>query len=85
MEWRLALGGPNTAESTGVSDERGQQTADNIRYGQNISESGVGGKTTTSTGSAGQQGGYGGKPDEAEPQKNTRREQGYGPGSGVGA
>lgn len=45
----------------------------------------MGGKTTTSTGSAGQQGGYGGKPDETEPQKNTRREQGYGPGSGVGA
>jgi hypothetical protein len=78
-------GGPNTSEPTSLSNDRGQQTADNIRYGQNISESGVGGKTTTSTGSAEQAGGYGGKSDEAEPQKQTRREQGYGPGSGVGA
>lgn len=82
---RFLLGGSNTSESAGVSDDRGQQTADNIRYGQNISESGVGGKTTTSTGSAEQAGGYGGKADDAEPQKQTRREQGYGPGSGVGA
>ncbi|KEF58388.1 uncharacterized protein A1O9_06314 [Exophiala aquamarina CBS 119918] len=77
--------GPNTSEKSGVSDERGQTTTENIRYGQNISESGVGGMTTTSTGSATQSGGYGGKPDDSEDLKNTRREQGYGPGSGVGA
>lgn len=78
-------GGPNTSEKPGVSDERGQHTTDNIRYGQNISESGVGGMTTTSTGDAEQSGGYGGKPNESEQLKNSRREQGYGPGSGVGA
>lgn len=33
-------------------EERGQQTADNIRYGQNISESGQGGMTSGMTGSA---------------------------------
>jgi len=77
-------GGLNTSQKSGVPDERGQQTADNIRYGQNISESGVGGMTTTSTGSAEQSGGYGAKPDDSEQLKNTRREQGYGPGSGVG-
>ncbi|KAK5045994.1 hypothetical protein LTR84_008780 [Exophiala bonariae] len=82
---RFIRGGPNTSEPTSLSNDRGEQTADNIRYGQNISESGVGGKTTTSTGSAEQAGGYGGKSDDAEPQKQTRREQGYGPGSGVGA
>lgn len=43
------------------------------------------GKTTDSTGGASQEGGYGGTPDQAEGQKDTRPEQGYGPGSGVGA
>lgn len=31
---------------------RGEKTADNVRYGQNISEGGMGGKTTESGGSA---------------------------------
>jgi hypothetical protein len=34
------------------SDDRGEKTADNIRYGQNISESGMGGMTEGNSGSA---------------------------------
>jgi hypothetical protein len=34
--------------------EKGEKTAENVRYGQNISESGVGGKTTDSDGTANQ-------------------------------
>lgn len=73
--------GPNTSEDASTSADRGQQTADNIRYGQNISESGMGGKTTTSSGAAGQEGGYGGAPDQTGPQDDARPKQGYGPGS----
>ena len=39
------------SQDTGDS-ERGEKTAENIRYGQNISESGMGGKTTESKGVA---------------------------------
>lgn len=34
--------------------ERGAQTAENIRYGQTISEGGMGGKTTEASGDANQ-------------------------------
>lgn len=34
--------------------ERGQRLADNIRYGQQISEEGIGGKTTESEGTPNQ-------------------------------
>jgi hypothetical protein len=54
---------------------RGEKTAENIRYGEAISEHGFGGETTRNSGSA----------DNEEGLKQTRREQGYGPGSGVGA
>ena len=62
-----------------------------MRYGQNISESGIGGMTTGNSGSANQGDGFeraaggsqsAGAKDEAEA---SRTEQGYGPGSGVGA
>lgn len=54
-----------------------------MRYGQNISESGVGGMTTGVVGGSANQGERGrGGDGEA---KESRREQGYGPGSGVGA
>ncbi|OQU99849.1 hypothetical protein CLAIMM_05425 isoform 1 [Cladophialophora immunda] len=78
-------GGPNTSESLFVSEDRGRQTADNIRYGQNILESGMGGKTAAQDGQAGQEGGYGGTQDQAEGQKDTRPQQRYGGGSGIGA
>jgi len=74
----------NTEDTSGVSADRGQQTADNVRYGQNISESGMGGKTTTSSGDA-QQDGYGGAEAQDTELKNTRREQGMGPGNDIGA
>ncbi|KAL8855096.1 MAG: hypothetical protein Q9221_000002 [Calogaya cf. arnoldii] len=66
--------------------DRGARTAENVRYGQTISEGGIGGKTTEAGGSA-NQAGYG-STDEHAGQDNaeeTRQEQGYGPGSGVGA
>ena len=75
----------HTSEDAGdVSAERWQQTADNVRYGQNVSESGMGGKTTTSSGDA-QQSGHGGTETQTTELKNTRREQGMGPGNDVGA
>ncbi|EXJ57783.1 uncharacterized protein A1O5_12341 [Cladophialophora psammophila CBS 110553] len=77
--------GSNTSETPSDSVDRGQQTADNFRYGQNISESGMGGKTDSQGGDAGQQGGYGGTPAQAEGQKDTRPQQRYGGGTGIGA
>ncbi|KAL8997092.1 MAG: hypothetical protein Q9188_006411 [Gyalolechia gomerana] len=66
--------------------DRGAQTAENIRYGQTISEGGMGGKTTEAGGSA-NQGGYGSTDAQAgqDSAEKSRQEQGYGPGSGVGA
>ncbi|PNS17013.1 hypothetical protein CAC42_4977 [Sphaceloma murrayae] len=64
-----------------VSAERGEKTAANIRYGQAVSESGMGGMTTTSDGSA-EQGGYGGTEarevvgGEKEEEKGNRVKQG---------
>ena len=53
---------------------RGEQTAENIRYGQAISEQGFGGTTVGNSGAA----------DEVQEGGQTRREMGYGGGSGVG-
>jgi hypothetical protein len=65
---------------------RGERTAENMRYGEAISEHGFGGETTGNSGDS-QQGGYGRteKSQEGEHPSQTRREQGYGGGSGVGA
>ncbi|ETN43694.1 uncharacterized protein HMPREF1541_02853 [Cyphellophora europaea CBS 101466] len=78
--------GSNTVEGA-PSSTGGEKTAENIRYGQNISESGMGGMTTTSTGEANQGGGYGGTDRDLkqEQQNSARTAQGHGPGSGVGA
>ena len=57
--------------------EKGEKTAENIRYGEAISEHGFGGETVGNSGSVG--GGTEGTAGQ------TRREQGYGGGSGVGA
>ncbi|KAL8824088.1 MAG: hypothetical protein Q9191_005309 [Dirinaria sp. TL-2023a] len=85
--------------------EKGARTAENVRYGQGISEGGMGGTTTEGQGEANQGGllgmirdaddasvdtGYGGTENQTssggEPETaESRREQGYGPGSGVGA
>lgn len=54
-----------------------------MRYGQNISESGVGGFTNTSEGTANQEGGYGGTKSQEALEANQsgnaegRTEQGY--------
>lgn len=72
-----------TATGQELDAERGEKTADNIRYGQNISESGVGGFTGTTEGTANQEGGYGGTKAQEELEGNKsgnaggRTEQGY--------
>jgi hypothetical protein len=60
--------------------ERGEKTAENIRYGQSISETGAGGFTTTSSGSAAQEG-YGRQQDKASDSADavqSRKAEGYG-------
>ncbi|KAF4550132.1 Hypothetical protein D9617_18g033230 [Elsinoe fawcettii] len=67
--------------------ERGEQTAANIRYGQAISEQGMGGQTTTSSGSVGKEG-HGGVKDEGAGAEGGRVQQGYserGEGDDIGA
>ncbi|KAL8736334.1 MAG: hypothetical protein Q9181_002488 [Wetmoreana brouardii] len=67
--------------------EKGARTAENVGYGQNISEAGMGGKTTEAGGSA-NQGGYGSMEEQQSSQdtaEETRQEQGYGSGTGIGA
>ena len=83
------LGG---ADSSPILDKIGSESkqsdskaAENIRYGQGISEGGMGGQTTASSGDAQQGQGFGGTEAMGdEGGKSSRREQGYGPGSGVG-
>jgi hypothetical protein len=58
---------------------RGEKTAENIRYGEAISEHGFGGETV------GNSGGVEDGNSETQDGKQTRKEQGYGDGSGVGA
>lgn len=79
--------GAQKAESASTSKSDSEsKAAENVRYGQNISESGVGG-FTNSTGKA-SQGGYGGAPKDKsveDSNSDARTAQGYGSGSGVGA
>lgn len=70
--------------------EKGARTAENVRYGQSISEGGMGGMTTEGQGEANQDTGYGGAENQTgsggeSEAAESRRQQGYGPGSGVGA
>lgn len=78
-------------ETTGADEqasaektERGERTAENVRYGEAISEHGFGGETTNDVGKA-TQGDYGEIEDQSIQGQQSRREQGYGGGSGVGA
>ncbi|KAI9820619.1 MAG: hypothetical protein M1827_004988 [Pycnora praestabilis] len=64
--------------------ERGEKTAENIRYGEAISEHGMGGETTGNSGSANQDSGYGDTEAQLDEPGQSRKEQGYGKGSGVG-
>ncbi|KAL3421875.1 hypothetical protein PVAG01_06031 [Phlyctema vagabunda] len=78
---------PADPEAAKQKQARGEKTAENIRYGEAISEHGFGGETTGTSGDA-QQGGFGKVADDSSKtsgQQQTRREQGYGGGSGVGA
>ncbi|KAL5116065.1 hypothetical protein ACEQ8H_006077 [Pleosporales sp. CAS-2024a] len=62
---------------------QGVSKADKIRYGQSIQEGGMGGKTTSATGEANVQGGFGGTKaldEDADGFGKERREQGYGGG-----
>ncbi|KAL9123267.1 MAG: hypothetical protein Q9187_000175 [Circinaria calcarea] len=66
--------------------KRGQKTAENIRYGEAISEHGFGGETTGNSGVANQDGfGLTEVQEGEENAEKSRQEQGYGKGSGVGA
>ncbi|KAE9375739.1 hypothetical protein N431DRAFT_437245 [Stipitochalara longipes BDJ] len=68
--------------------ERGEQTAENIRYGETISEHGFGGETVGNSGEANQGAGFGREVEDgdgnADGNGQMRREQGYGGGSEVG-
>lgn len=78
-------------KSDAEEKERGEKTAENIRYGEAISEHGFGGETVGNSGEAKRGEGFGragsgGEADDGEGGgSNTRRAQGYGGGSGVGA
>ncbi|GAM84614.1 hypothetical protein ANO11243_026100 [Dothideomycetidae sp. 11243] len=62
-----------------AAEERGERTAANIRYGQGISEGGMGGTTTGNDGSAGTDSGYGRTERRDEDDSSVGREgQGYG-------
>lgn len=66
-----------TDEGHQAQSERGQKTAENIRYGQGISEGGMGGMTD-GTGEAGKEG-YGRIEDQEGQDGGSGREtQGYG-------
>jgi len=69
-------------------EERGERTAENVRYGEAISEHGFGGETTGNGGSAERGVGCGGTKDSSqegeEESGKARKEQGYGEGSGIG-
>ena len=68
-----------TEEGIEAQRQRGEQTAENIRYGQTISEGGMSGFTTGQSGEA-TQGGYGQQPDQSEELDGAqeRRAAGYG-------
>lgn len=75
---------PNEAEQKAAAEkrERGEKTAENIRYGEAISEHGMGGETVGNTGGVNP---LGGEESVEEKGDKARHAQGYGPGSGVGA
>ncbi|KAH7356977.1 hypothetical protein BKA65DRAFT_495894 [Rhexocercosporidium sp. MPI-PUGE-AT-0058] len=66
--------------------ERGEKTAENVRYGEAISEHGLGGETVGNSGKADDvsAGNGGTSSEERVKQERARREMGYGEGSGVG-
>ena len=72
-----------TQQAAAQKQARGEQTAENRRYGEAISEHGFGGETTTNSGDVGVGSRDG---EELRDTGEQRRKQGYGEeGSGVGA
>lgn len=69
-----------TSEAQQQRKERGEKTAENIRYGQTISEGGMSGFTTGQGESGGEQSGYGGVQGQSEQSSAgaDRVAQGYG-------
>ncbi|EON68029.1 hypothetical protein W97_07177 [Coniosporium apollinis CBS 100218] len=69
-----------TASQSEATAEQGEKTAEKIRFGQKMSEEGMGGQTDASIGDAQQEGGLGGADVSAneESAAQSRREQGYG-------
>ncbi|KAI9640079.1 hypothetical protein NHQ30_011481 [Ciborinia camelliae] len=79
------LGGPvGVAPSTAATEPpaRGEQTAENMRFGEAIGGYGFGGKTVGNGGGVGVGGGSGS--EEKENTEDARRVMGYGGGSGIG-
>jgi len=68
-----------TSERAQQDAEKGEQKAENIRYGQTISEGGMGGMTSNQTGEAGQEG-FGRMEDKSGNSDGAaeRRVEGYG-------
>jgi len=68
-----------TAEGQQARAERAARTTENIRYGQTLSEGGMGGKTTDASGEAAQEG-YGRLEDQPgdSDAAQSRKVQGYG-------
>ncbi|KAJ9649273.1 hypothetical protein H2201_004282 [Coniosporium apollinis] len=69
-----------TSSQSEATAEQGEKTAEKIRFGQKMSEEGMGGQTTSQIGAASQEGGLGGADVSAndESAAQSRREQGYG-------
>ncbi|KUJ13294.1 uncharacterized protein LY89DRAFT_721336 [Mollisia scopiformis] len=78
--------GQNKKQDEADKSERGEKTAENIRYGEAISEHGFGGETVGNGGKADAADGFGEIEDQSiEGQQRRREQQGYeGAGSGVG-
>lgn len=83
--------GPTEASTAAAEAHaaRGEKTAENIRYGESLSEHGFGGETTGNDGTAndgayGRQEAIGGERRGKEEATGSREASGYGRGSGVG-
>lgn len=74
--------GTKTIDKSVQPQDHGEQSAKNIGYGQDTSESVIGGMTSTATGRANKEGGYGGTEAQSsmEKGKNPRTQQGYSAG-----
>lgn len=70
-----------TTQAEEKKAERGERTAENIRFGESISEHGFGGETVGNSGGVSD----GERSKDEEEGESVRKAMGYGGGSGVGA